>query len=266
MAPDTAAAQGTIRRQRWLLLYRIERWLEWPMLLLSAVWLLLLISELVWGLVPWQQTLGTAIWIAFIAHFLLQFGLAPHKRLYLRRNVITALALMLPALRLLRFARLVRALRAARAVRGLRLVRLLTSLNRGMRIFGKTMSRRGFGYIVGLTLIVATASAAGLYAFERDLEGGPESYGAALWWTSMLLISMGIDYWPRTPEGRVLVFALALYGFGVFGYFTAALASFFVGQDATEADATQADTRVARELSALRSELAALRTTLQSNG
>ena len=48
----------------------------------------------------------------------------------------------------------------------------------------------------------------------------------------MLLTSIGSEYWPQTAEGRVLCFLLSLYGFAVFGYVTAVLASFFVGRDA----------------------------------
>ncbi len=43
---------------------------------------------------------------------------------------------------------------------------------------------------------------------------------------------MGSDYWPRTPEGRILCLLLALYAFAVFGYVTATLASYFIGRDA----------------------------------
>lgn len=59
-------------------------------------------------------------------------------------------------------------------------------------------------------------------AFEDQVPGGLKSYGVALWWTAM----------PQTAEGRVLCFLLSLYGFGVFGYVTAVLASFFIGRDA----------------------------------
>jgi voltage-gated potassium channel len=54
---------------------------------------------------------------------------------------------------------------------------------------------------------------------------------AALWWTAMLLTTMGTEDWPRTPEGRVLCLLLAIYAFAVFGYVTAAIAAYFVGQD-----------------------------------
>ncbi|HET6599785.1 MAG TPA: hypothetical protein VFG60_07465 [Burkholderiaceae bacterium] len=47
----------------------------------------------------------------------------------------------------------------------------------------------------------------------------------------MLLTTMGSDYWPRTPKGRLLCLLLAIYAFAVFGYVTAAIAVFFVGKD-----------------------------------
>jgi voltage-gated potassium channel len=71
----------------------------------------------------------------------------------------------------------------------------------------------------------------------------------------MLLTSLGSEYWPQTPEGRFLCFVLGLYGFAVFGYVTAALASFFVGRDA-ESDA--GETAGAADVQALRAEIAAL--------
>ena len=43
---------------------------------------------------------------------------------------------------------------------------------------------------------------------------------------------MGSDYFPETPEGRVLCLFLAVYGFAVFGYVTATVATFLVGRDA----------------------------------
>jgi voltage-gated potassium channel len=77
----------------------------------------------------------------------------------------------------------------------------------------------------------------------------------------MLLATMGSEFWPRTPEGRILCFLLALYGFAVFGYITASFASFFVGRDAAS---KQGEVAGAKEIAALRAEIAALRRDLQN--
>ena len=90
-----------------------------------------------------------------------------------------------------------------------------------------------------------------------------ETYGDAVWWTAMLLTTLGSEYWPRTAEGRVLCVLLALYAFAVFGYITATLATYFVGRDAAAAEselAGAADVRALREeIAALRADVRALR-------
>lgn len=217
-------------RQRYRLLVRIDRALETPMLVLSFVWLVLVVTEFVGGLSPFLQTLSMVIWGLFALHFALGFVIAPKKVRYLRRQWITAIALIAPAFRLLRVARMARAFTA---VRGARLVRVLGGMNRGMRALGGVMERRGVGYVLLLTTIVAIAGAAGVYSFEREMpETRFDSFGSAFWWTAMTLTTMGADFFPRTAEGRMLSLALAVYGFAIFGYLTATVASFFVARDA----------------------------------
>jgi voltage-gated potassium channel len=235
-------------------LQQLQDWLEKPMLVLSFVWLGLLVVELVWGLNRTLWILGQAIWVVFIAEFALSLWLAPRKLAYLRDNWLKALALLAPALRVLRVARF---LRFARASRGLRLLRVLSSVNRGMNALGSAMRRRGFGYVLALTLIVTFAGSAGMYALEGEVPGGGfDSYATALWWTAMIMTTMGSEYWPRTGDGRVLCVFLALYAFAVFGYVTAALATFFIGQDERG--------RLHEELAALRAELEDLKPRLTS--
>ena len=244
-----------IDSERYEVLQQLEDWLETPMVILGFVWLALLIVDLIWALSPLLEIIGTAIWIIFILDFGLKFTLAPQKAAYLKSNWLTVISLLLPALRIFRITRVVSLLRAASVARGLRLVRIVTSINRGMKALGASMGRRGFGYVIALTGIVILSGAAGMYTFENETRGGLDSYGAALWWTAMLLTSIGSEYWPQTPEGRVLCFILSLYGFAVFGYVTAALAAFFVGRDA---ECEKAEVAGTKSIGELRSEIAAL--------
>ncbi|MBK5280492.1 MAG: potassium channel family protein [Nitrospiraceae bacterium] len=271
MNPDSRAVE-TERRK---VLHDLERWLETPMLILAFVWLGLVIVEAMWGAGPVLEGIGTLIWIIFILDALVRLILAPHKIAYFKENWLTVIGLALPALRIFRMARVVRALRMARAARGLKLVRVVSSLNRGMRALGAGMKRRGFAYVMILTLLVTLTGAAGMYIFERDYDSmgqepvsagsGPSrlnDYGAALWWTAMIMTTMGSDYWPRTPEGRILCLLLALYAFAVFGYVTATLASYFIGRDAEDERAEVAGVksieRLQREIEGLRVELRAV--------
>ena len=250
------SAEGQEERfERLDALEQFEAWLRTPMLVLSFVWLALVVAELAWGSSRLLEVFGTAIWVVFLLEFGLRFALAPDKLPFLRANWLTVLSLLAPALRMVRALRV---LRAARTLRGLRLVRIVGAANRGMNALRASLGRRGLGYVVLLTVLVALLGAGGMLAFEpaSEVEGGFASYGEALWWTAMLLTTMGSEFWPRTAEGRALCFLLSLYGFAVFGNITARFASFFVGRDAANAEAEVAG---ARDLAALRDELAALR-------
>ncbi|MBA9078388.1 ion transporter [Rufibacter quisquiliarum] len=253
--------ESALNRERRQLLRRIQHAMEGPMIVLGFVWLVLLVVEFIRGLGPVLELVNYCIWGVFILDFLLRFVLAPEKLPFLKTNWLTLISLAVPALRVFRLARFVRVFRTVRAVRGIRLVRVLSSLNRGMKSLRATMGRRGFGYMLALTLAVLLAGAAGMYVFEREAENGLNAFGEALWWTAMILISLGSEYWPQTPEGRALCFLLALYGFAVFGYFTALLASFFLDRDAANQDTEIAG---AAQINQLHQEVRALRAELQA--
>jgi len=64
----------------------------------------------------------------------------------------------------------------------------------------------------------------------------------------MRVITAGSDFWPTTPEGRGLALILSLFGYAVFGYVTATLATFFIGRDAEEKEAPVAGAKDVEEL------------------
>jgi voltage-gated potassium channel len=264
-------------RERWELLHQIDALLDGPMILLSFAWLGLMIVDFLNGLGPTLSAVSAIIWALFGLQFAIGFVVAPSKTKYVRRNWLTALALVLPAFRLLRVVRAFRLLRAARAARSVSLLRLFTTLNRGMRAVNRVLGSRGVGYVVLLTIMVTFGGAAGMAQFENPAAIGQpgtglDGYGEALWWTAMTMTTMGSDYFPRTLEGRILGWLLALYAFTVFGYITATIASLFLARDAAttgEADATEGaaegrQPEVTGELAALQQEVAALRAQVRS--
>ncbi len=249
-------------RARMKRLHRFEEFLELPVTVLGILWLILIVLELVAGLGPVLNAVVYVIWGIFIIDFLVRFLLAPQKIQFMKKNWLTALSLVIPAFRVFRVLRLFRIVRLLRAGRGsIRLVRLVASLNRGMRVLRKTMRRRGFRYVVILTVIMTLVGAAGMYAFEQESAGGEgfESFGDALWWTAMIMTTLGSASWPVTVGGRILAFLLALYGFGIFGYLTAVIATFLIGRDAesdeTEIAGMQSVESLKEDIAALRKEI-----------
>jgi voltage-gated potassium channel len=137
-----------------------------------------------------------------------------------------------------------------------------------MRTLRATVARRRLQYVLLLTVAVAVIGAAGMLAFEPAGPDGKgfDGYLSALWWTTMVLTTMGSEYWPRTAEGRILCVALAVYAFAVFGYVTASIATLLVGRDAESDAAAGARSRaMEQEVRALARELAALRVELSAS-
>jgi voltage-gated potassium channel len=246
--------EGSNERRRMKLLVRLERLLEGPMILLGFVWLVVLVIELIWGLTPVLETISITIWIIFIIDFLIKFMVSPHKVRFLKTNWLTAISLVVPALRvfrMFRFFRVMRSLRGLRGLRSLRLVRLITSFNRSLKSLGATMQKRAFGYVLVLVLIVTFGGAAGMFAFETGSPGF-SSYWTSLWWTAMRVITAGTKEDPLTGEGRILAILISIFGFAIFGYVTATIATFFIGRDEEEKQKEKQDDV---ELAALRSQL-----------
>jgi voltage-gated potassium channel len=257
----TPVSPFRILRERLHVLAELEEWLERPMQWLGLLWLVIVVIDLTGPPNQVLQHVAVALWVIFIIDFLVRFTLAPRKLQYLKHNLLTALSLVIPALRVVRLTALVPALRAAR---GLKLARLVGSVNRTMSSLRSLTTRGGFQYVLLLTLVVIIIGAAGIYAFEKDVAGEPgiKDFGTALWWASMMITTMGSDYWPRSPEGRILTFLMALYAFAIFGYVTATIARFLIGRDTEHERTVSRDQliKLERELTQLQRSLDKFRT------
>lgn len=284
MGEDTETSkrreQNTGRKRRWRAVQELAALLDKPLLVLSFVWLGLVVLEFTRGLSPALVNLTYVIWALFVIDFALGFLIAPQKLRYLRRHWLSLVSLALPAARVLRVFRSLRVLHAARAVRSVSLLRLLTSLNRGMRAIGATLAERGIGYVLAITALVIFGGAAGILLFENPASlrqagyahiaeqgAGLESYGEALWWTAMIVTTMGSDYWPKTAEGRILCWLLSIYAFAIFGYIAGTIASYFIGQGAAGRNlgGRREQDELREQVSGLRDELAAMRLRLQAS-
>lgn len=114
-----------IHRRRLDLLKEIQLFLETPMFLLAVAWIAFLIKEFDRGLNSFEESLVSAIWIAFGVEFIVKFVIAPLKLRFLKKNWLVLLSLILPAFRVFR---LLRVLRVGRA--GSNLLRVTTSARR----------------------------------------------------------------------------------------------------------------------------------------
>lgn len=223
------SAQALARREE--LREKIDRYSDVPLALASIVLVLLAVIEASGELrAPWSSrvaALASALWSLFVIEFVVKLVLAPVKRTYLRRHWLDALIVLLPVLRVLRVLGLLR------AARTLPLLRLLIFGGQGSGAAIELLRRRRLGQLALISLLVILLGAALAFLLEGGTPGGNiRTFGDALWWSATLVTTVGSERYPVTTSGRFLGFLLMLYAVAVFTYFTAALASVFIGTDA----------------------------------
>jgi voltage-gated potassium channel len=214
----------------------LPRKLERPMLLLSFVWFLVIITELVNGTGPLLLSLGTVLWALFVLYFGLRLAIVPDRVIFLKRNWLFVLAILVPILRFFPFFQTLPLARALTATFGMQGIWMFASADLGLRSLRRTMGRRGTGYVLTFTVVVILAGAAGMLHFENDSPDpqGIHNYPEALWWVAMQITNIGSGYRPVTVGGHVLCLGISIFALAIFGYLTAVFAAFFIGRDAED--------------------------------
>ena len=219
------------KQNRWVLLRKIDEITAKPLIYLSFIWLILIIIDLSIGLKSIFLKIFYAIWLLFIADFIIEMIIAPNKWNYLKSNWLNAISIMIPGFRLLNIFK---------GFRLIQILKLYTSITRSIEGLSLTFEKRGFLFILSLNIIIIFAGAAGIFYFENPSSlhnagifniKGIKSYWDGLWWAAMIMTTLGSDYWPKTIGGRILCWFMAIYSFTFFGYITATLASHFIELD-----------------------------------
>ena len=138
-------------------LLAFEEKLEWPMLILSFLWLCILIAELANVTSPLLSGFGTGIWILFIFYFAMRLAAVANRIAFLKKNWLFILAILVSALRFFPFLQPFPLIRVLTATFGMQVIWILASADQGMRFLRRALGRRGTGYALALTLIVLFA-------------------------------------------------------------------------------------------------------------
>jgi voltage-gated potassium channel len=237
MALNTPKTQGPKKPiTKYPMLLSLEKKLELPMLFISFGWLCILIIELAYGTNPVLSGLGTSFWIIFIFYFTMRLVTVPKRWGFLKKNWLFVLAILVSVLRFFPFLEPFPIIRALTATFGMQVIWIFASADQGMRSLRRNLGRRGAGYALAFTFVVIFSGAAGMLYFEKS-SGDPQSiqtYQRALWWTGMQMTNIGSAYSPKTTGGLILCLGISVYAAAMFGYLTALLATFFIGNDAKD--------------------------------
>jgi voltage-gated potassium channel len=182
------------------------------------------------------QAADTIICVVFIGDFAARLARARDKRHFLKWNWIDLLA-SVPNVEWLRTGRLVRVFRALRAFRSARLV------------VGYLFRRRASGTLAtaaAVAFVVWFFSSVAILAVETDREANIRTASDALWWSFTTITTVGYgDKYPVSAEGRLIAAVLMIAGVGLFGTFTAAIASAFVTSEEKDGDLKQIRAEIA---------------------
>ncbi len=197
--------------------------------MLGLIFLIILVIDISLPLTPTEQTwirfAEFAIYGLFVFEYGCRFVLAPEKTAFLRRNWLALLALGLPVLRPLIALRV---LPIAASGQGLA---ALAITHRGFAALRQLTRGRQLVYVVALTVTIVLLSAGAVFYFERAEARTPiRSFGESLWWASTLVTTINSADDPVSTPGRLVAILLRVYAVSIFGYITAFIATWLIGE------------------------------------
>lgn len=169
--------------------------------------------------------IDTGICFIFLGDFFFRFYKAPSKLRFLKWGWIDFVS-SIPLLDQLRWGRMVRIVRLFRILRAFRSTKVLLSFVFRNRAQGTFVS-------VALTcVLLAIFASIAMLNLETDPNSNIKTPEDALWWSCTTITTVGYgDKYPVTAEGRVVAVILMTAGVGLFGTFTAFVASTFLGSE-----------------------------------
>jgi voltage-gated potassium channel len=227
-----------LRNTRELLLGKVERITEIPLMILSLLMIPLLLGPFLWDMLEHEERLffigDILIWVLFAVDMVIKTALSTDRVNYLKIHWLELIVVAIPWFRPLRIVRLIAF--AAKSYRG---------INRA----GKPDFL--LVYAVGLVMVGATV----ITTVEQGNGSSLVSFSQSLWWSLVTITTVGYAYGDTVPVstvGRGVAVILMLGGLGIFGAITANLAAAFsnAGDPNTEAIA-----ELTQQISELKAEI-----------
>lgn len=172
------------------------------------------------------QEIDYVICGVFFIDFCYRFFTAKSKKEYMKWGWLDLISSIPTGIFLA--GRLFRIFQLIRVIRAIRSIRLITNY------FLKNKVRSAFTSAAILAFLTVIFSAIGILQVEKGA-GQIKTAEDALWWSYVTITTVGYgDMVPVTTEGRLIAAVLMTVGVGLFGTFTAYVASWFVAKKAEE--------------------------------
>jgi len=198
-------------------------------LILSVYVLCALVIDSAYHLPPETSLLlnyiDNGICVFFFIEFCIRFKKADDKLRFMRWGWIDLVS-CIPMIDVLRVGRLLRLIRLLRIVRAFR-----STKNFVDHIFANK-AQGAFTSVSVIAILLVIFSAIGILQVETDPNSNIKTAEDAIWWAYVTITTVGYgDKFPVATEGRIIAAILMTAGVGLFGTFTAYVASWFVTEN-----------------------------------
>ena len=168
------------------------------------------------------------ICVIFLFDFALRFANAESKLKFMKWGWIDLIS-SIPTMNFLRAGRALRLLRLLRILRAFRSTKHLVN-----HVFkSKTQGTLTTAAVIALLSIIFSSIA--ILEVEHDPHSNIKTAEDAIWWSYVTITTVGYgDKYPVTTEGRIIAVLLMTVGVGLFGTFTAFMASWFIDKTKKE--------------------------------
>ena len=172
--------------------------------------------------------IDNAICAFFFIEFCIRFRKAENKLKFMRWGWIDLIS-CIPMIDALRAGRLLRLIRLFRIIRAFRTTKKVVD-----HIFANK-AQGAFTSVSIIAILLVIFSAIGILQVENDSNSNIKTAEDAIWWAYVTITTVGYgDKFPLTTEGRIIAAILMTAGVGLFGTFTAYVASWFVADKQKE--------------------------------
>ncbi len=122
----------------------------------------------------------------------------------------------------------IHSLRLLRVIRTVRAIRMIAKHRQLAAVLFCYRAESAFAITLLLAILALFGSAIVILHFEAG-QGNIQTASDAMWWAFVTVTTVGYgDYYPVTPQGRIVASLLAVVGIGLFGVCTGWLASWLV--------------------------------------
>lgn len=175
----------------------------------------------------WQETdtafvqnIDYIIWIIFVVDVGTRFAVSKNKWQYIKSNPLDIIAII-PLDSIFRLARLARFFRVLRS---------LAVLRHYMAPLYAILRTNHLDRMILATVILIFGSSLVIYQIEDTIP----SYADGVWWAVVTATTVGYgDLSPETTIGRLIAVILMIFGIGLLGTVTSAVAAFFMNKKET---------------------------------